>query len=59
MGINPDCWLLCVRITNVFTVGIMLAFQVWYIIELFDNNFPPIITVMRMFLPCFIMYFIQ
>ena len=56
MGINPECWLLCVRITNVFTVGIMLAFQIWYIIELFDREYSAIITVMRMWLPCFIMW---
>ena len=57
--VDLKCWMSVVRITNIFAVALMFAFETWYVIELFDQHNDVETTVVRMFIPAFILYIVH
>lgn len=49
-------WLLAVRIINIIASLLMVGFEVWYIIDLFQSDASLLTIIVRLFTPAFVMY---
>jgi hypothetical protein len=50
------CWLLTIRILNIIGATMMTAFEIWFTVELFLSDVPFFGTIVRMFVPIFVVY---
>jgi len=52
-------WLLIVRILNIICAAMMVGFEIWYVVALFEDHKGFFVTIIRLFTPAFVMYSCQ